>query len=57
VDETARSSAAETADLEEFLKKPIFHWKVKEAYYTYKKDMETGGKPIRGNGVGQDRVF
>jgi len=31
---------------EEFLKKPIFHWKA-EPYYTYKKDMETGGTPSR----------
>ena len=37
---------------EEFQKKPVFRWEVKEPNYTYKNTIDTRRKSLSGNGIG-----
>ena len=36
------------------MKKPIFRWEVKKAYYPFKGALDKGENPFKGTGVRQD---
>ena len=42
---------------EEFQKKPVFRWQVKEPYYTYKKAIEHGENPFKGTESGKIEFY
>ena len=42
---------------EEFQKKPVFRWEVKEPYYTYKNTIEHGENPFKGTESGKIEFY
>jgi anaerobic dimethyl sulfoxide reductase subunit A len=42
---------------EEFQKKPVFRWEIKEPYYTYKNDIEHGENPFSGTESGKIEFY
>ena len=44
-------------DWEEFMKKPVFRWDIKEPYYTYKNAVERGENPFAGTESGKIEFF
>jgi anaerobic dimethyl sulfoxide reductase subunit A len=42
---------------EEFQKKPVFRWEVKEPYYTYKNTIERGENPFKGTESGKIEFY
>jgi anaerobic dimethyl sulfoxide reductase subunit A len=42
---------------EEFQKKPVFRWEIKDPYYPFKKELETGQDPLTGTDSGKIEFY
>ena len=42
---------------EQFQKKPIFRWEIKDPYYAFKKELETGQNPFKGTESGKIEFY